>query len=188
MLKNKSSQIRKSLKLRIKSLLGKRQKLIVISILVFIKSIWFHFLDFILVPFTIISAFSFKAMRLRKFTNLPLSKKILFKVGVYPIVDHYYEPMFNPKYLRKSLRENRSLPGIDLNIQEQLKILDKFNFNDELSRIPTTIGDDSLEFYHNDGPFPPADAEYLYNMIRFLSHEKLLKLGVVIQHLWLQKQ
>lgn len=111
---------------RIKSLLGKQQKLIALKILAFIKSTWFHFLDLIMIPYTIIYAFFFKSMRLRKFNNLPISKKILFTVGVYPIVDHYYEPMFNPKYLRKSLRENRALPGIDLNIIEQLKILDKF--------------------------------------------------------------
>ena len=117
-------------------------------------------------------------MRLRRFANLPISKKILFAVGVYPIVDHYYEPMFNPKYLRKSLRENRSLPGIDLNIQEQLRILDAFNYNDELLKIPVIKGDDPLEFCHNNvGIFPPADAEYLYNIIRHFKPQKIIEIG-----------
>lgn len=60
----------------------------------------------------------------RKFGShkLPLSKKILNLIGVFPLTDHYYEPQFNYDKIVKNLFENRNLPGINYNLIEQKKI------------------------------------------------------------------
>ena len=51
------------------------------------------------------------------------------KLGVLPLLDHYYYPLINPKkHLHKSLFEDRELSGIDWNVSEQLTLLEKFNF------------------------------------------------------------
>ena len=60
-----------------------------------------------------------------------VSRAVLNNIGVFPILDHYYEPLFRTSSLVKSLREDRSLPGIDFNNEEQLHILSRFQFNAE---------------------------------------------------------
>ncbi len=57
-------------------------------------------------------------------------------VGVFPIRNHYYEPMFDPRALTRPLDEPRSLPGIDWNTEEQLRILDSFDYAAELQGVP----------------------------------------------------
>jgi predicted O-methyltransferase YrrM len=81
--------------------------------------------------------------------------------------------------LKKSLRDDRNLPGIDFNDQEQLDLLDKFDFNAELQQFPvdrrTEIA--GTEFLFNNQMYGPGDAEYLYNMIRFFKPSKIMEIG-----------
>jgi hypothetical protein len=59
------------------------------------------------------------------------------QLGFLPILDHYYQPLINPKkHLTKSLREDRQLRGIDFNIEEQLTLLKSFRYNEELLKFP----------------------------------------------------
>lgn len=104
------------------------------------------------------------------------SKKIFMKVGVFPIRDHYYEPLFNPKHLKKSLRKDRELPGLNFNDSEQLQILNKFNYNKELEKIPKEKTD-LLEFYYRNPSIGPGDSEYLYNMVRLFKPRKIVEIG-----------
>jgi hypothetical protein len=58
-------------------------------------------------PFTFIASYW-----LRFVTNVDTkgkySDKIFMKLGILPVIDHYYQPLINPKkYLHKSLREHR---------------------------------------------------------------------------------
>jgi hypothetical protein len=84
-------------------------------------------------------------------------KNALLKAGIFLIRDHYYEPLFNPKHLRYSLRSNRLLPGIDLNLAEQLETLRKFDFNEELLSIPLEMTNE-LQFYYYNNYFEAGDA------------------------------
>jgi predicted O-methyltransferase YrrM len=137
----------------------------------------FQVLDIILIPITILYAFFFKSSRKRRFANLPITKNILLKVGVFPIIDHYYEPLFNFKYIKRSLRLDRNLPGIDFNIPVQLDILAQFNYNEELLKFPMEKVDNKMEYCYNHGPFGPGDSEYLYNMIRLFKPGKIIEIG-----------
>ncbi len=66
-----------------------------------------------------------------------IENKIFTSTGVRPIADHYYQPLLDPeKHLRKSLREDRDLPGLQLNAAEQLELLGQFHYNDELLAFP----------------------------------------------------
>ena len=95
------------------------------------KIIPLKLLEILLIPFVFIGGKVFKFIRPR-IARMPLAKKILFSIGIFPVRDHYYEPMFNPKHLRHSLREDHVLPGIDFNDEKQLELLSSFNYNDEL--------------------------------------------------------
>jgi predicted O-methyltransferase YrrM len=132
--------------------------------------------DLILIPFTVISAFWLKFVRRVGVEKMKYSRNILFKIGVFPIRDHYYEPYYNPNQLKKTHRDNRFLPGIDFNVKEQLKILTQFNFNEELRLFPLEKTN-NLEFYYHNLAYRSGDAEYLYNLIRLLKPKKLIEIG-----------
>ena len=89
-------------------------------------------IDFLMAPVTLLAAIWLKLIRrynVGLFRSRSSISKLIFEfVGVFPITDHYYEP-----YLGKFVEEKkRLLTGIDLKIEEQLFLLEKFNFNVEL--------------------------------------------------------
>jgi predicted O-methyltransferase YrrM len=135
--------------------------------------------DVIFSPITLFSAIWFKYIRTGSIWQMPLSEKIFMKVGVLPIKDHYYQPLVNPsKDVTKPLDEPRVLPGIDWNIEEQLRLLEKFDFADELKLIPSDKkSDNDLSYYYNNPSLCPADAEFLYNMVRHFKPKKVIEIG-----------
>jgi len=134
-------------------------------------------IDLLLSPFTLIFAIIFRYIRKNKLKNFPLAKKIFLHIGLLPIIDYYYEPLFNPKHLRYSLRKVRFLPGIDFNDAEQLEILSKFSYNDELLKFPINKSNNVLEYCYNIGAFLSGDAEYLYNIIRLFKPKNIIEIG-----------
>lgn len=135
-----------------------------------------HSADIVLSPLVFLSSILLKAIRKSGTDRTPVSKRIFNAVGVFPIRDHYYEPMFNHASLTRSLRKDRRLPGIDFNVQEQLDVLERFDFNEELERIPVEKQGKASFYYHN-GFFESGDAEYLYAMIRLRKPSALVEIG-----------
>jgi hypothetical protein len=133
-------------------------------------------IDLAFVPVAAIASLAMRMIRRGGIGRLPLTSRTLRRVGVFPILDHYYEPLFNPAHLRKPLLEDRNLIGIDWNVAEQLDLLGKFRFNDELIRFPVdpqaTHG-----YYYRNGAFESGDAEYLYNMIRLCKPRRIFEIG-----------
>jgi hypothetical protein len=84
--------------------------------------------------------------------------------------------MFNPVHLHRPTSEDRLLPGININIDEQLAILDRFDYSQELLMLPIE-STGNLEFYYHNGSFESGDAEYLYNMIRAFKPARLIEVG-----------
>ena len=134
------------------------------------------FFDFVLFPLTLLCSLYMKLVRRVGVYRMPVSKAIFNRIGIFPIRDHYYEPMFNPVHLRHSLEKERQLPGIDWNVAGQLALLERFHFNEELVRLPRTKEGD-LKFYFGNANFGAGDAEYLYNMIRLYKPANLIEIG-----------
>jgi hypothetical protein len=109
---------------------------------------------------------------------LPRTNNRLKEIGVYPIRDNYYDPLFNNKHLHKMLDEDRELPGIDLNIEKQITFLSKLQCADELKSMnlekPVRS---SHDFYMGNGSFESGDAEFLYQIIRYLKPSKIIEIG-----------
>ncbi len=126
-------------------------------------------------PFTYLAALWLKLSRK---TGLGfLEEKIFMNVGVLPIIDHYYQPLINPKkHLSKSLRDDRNLPGIDLNTDEQLSLLAQFNYNAELLEFPLEKVQQG-QFYYNNKFYESGDAEYLYSAIRHFKPRNIIEIG-----------
>ena len=132
--------------------------------------------DIILVPLVYLSALVLKNVRATGINKLPLCKKTLLNIGVFPIRNHYYEPQFDFRDIHHSFSEERSLPGINWNIQGQLEILKELIFSKELENIPTEKADD-MQFYLNNGSFESGDAEYWYQLIRSKKPKKIFEIG-----------
>ncbi|MEX0598212.1 MAG: class I SAM-dependent methyltransferase, partial [Candidatus Paceibacterota bacterium] len=106
-----------------------------------------------------------------------LNNRLFMKLGYLPIKDHYYQPLINPqKHLKKPLREDREIGGVDMNIEEQLTLLNDFNYKEELLRLPLSKTKE-LEFYYNNGSYCSGDAEYLYNVIRYFKPNNIIEIG-----------
>lgn len=126
-------------------------------------------------PLTLISALWLKV--LRKKGSSPLSDSIFMRVGVFPILDHYYEPMINPaKHLERPLEQDRELASIDLNLAGQLRLLDDFQYAQELKSFPLHEEKPNAYYYLNDS-YGPGDSEYLYNMIRHFQPKQIIEIG-----------
>lgn len=110
--------------------------------------------------------------------RLPLSRDTFRALGVFPIVDHYYEPLFNPRHLTNDLAAERPLPGLCLNEAQQVNLLRNLGFADELveariSQLPSRVED----FYIHNGGFESPDAEFLYQIIRYSRPKKFYEIG-----------
>lgn len=132
--------------------------------------------DVIFSVFILPSAILLKRVRVIGVHRLPICKKILLMVGVFPIRNHYYEPLFDTRHMAKPLDANRNLPGIDWNIAEQLNLLQEFIFSEELINIPSSKNND-YEFYFNNESFVSGDADFFYNMIRLKKPKRIFEVG-----------
>jgi hypothetical protein len=132
--------------------------------------------DLVVIPALYFSAIVMKLVRRGNLANMPLSKRILLHVGVFPIRDHYYEPLFDSRRLRRPLSDVRSLPGIEWNEAAQLELLQQFHFAAELRMIPFDKPE-THAYYFNNGAFGLGDAEFLYNIIRLKKPRRIVEIG-----------
>lgn len=107
---------------------------------------------------------------------MPRCKRALFKIGVYPIIDHYYEPQFDIRESKRLFSQERPLPGIDWNIDEQLRLLGDLTFSNEVADMPTKQSAER-RFYLNNGSFESGDAEFWYQIIRLKKPKRIFEIG-----------
>jgi len=132
--------------------------------------------DFLLAIPLLPAAYVFRQIRRARLDRMPACKWVFMKVGVIPVIDHYYEPLIRGDSLARPLSASRSLPGIDWNVDEQLALLDSFDYAAELADVPMAKTA-SLEFHFNNGAFESGDAEYLYNFIRKTKPKRIFEVG-----------
>lgn len=134
------------------------------------------FLDALLLPMLVPAAWLLRFVRRAGVDRLPKCRSALVSIGVFPIRDHYYEPQFNYRHLRQPFSRDRSLPGIDWNVPEQLELLAGFSFAGELAGIPVEKSD-ALDFHLNNPSFSSGDAEYWYQLIRKTKPSRIFEIG-----------
>lgn len=142
-----------------------------------IKRMLLRIIDVVAVPFVVIGGTVLKFLRVKQIDRFPFSRRLLIRMGVFPLQDHYYDPLFNPKHLRHSLREDRALPGIDLNVDVQIELLNSFDYNKELLEFPIDpIGTDNV-YYYNNKSYASGDGEILYSMVRHFKPNRIIEIG-----------
>lgn len=133
-------------------------------------------IDVLISPLVYAAGIILKSIRIFGISKFPICKKVLLHVGVFPIRNHYYEPLFDPKQLKRPLSEERNLTGINWNIPEQLRILNTFQYSNELKDLPIYKTNNRV-FYLNNGSFEAGDAEYWYSLIRHLMPKAIIEVG-----------
>ena len=124
----------------------------------------------------VISGWLLRNVRRMGFQRLPLCKRALLNIGVFPIRNHYYEPQFDFRETSRIFAHERDLPGIEWNLDYQLAIIKKFKYAAELIDIPKNKTND-LEYYLNNKAFEEGDSEYWYQLIRFMKPKKIFEIG-----------
>ena len=133
--------------------------------------------DIIFSPLTFLSTVWLLIIRKLGLRKMSLSNIIFNNIGLLPIRNHFYQPLINPnKHNLKSLRDERIIGGLDLNINKQKEIILSFNYVDELLKFPKTKSNDNKFYYHNNS-FESGDAEYLYNIIRKFKPNRIIEVG-----------
>jgi predicted O-methyltransferase YrrM len=128
---------------------------------------------FILIPASLIM------LIYRKFGShkLTISKRILNFIGIFPLIDNYYEPQFNFNKIKKKLSDNRNLPGVEFNLNKQLKKLSSLTYANELIKLNLEKKSPNYEFKIRNKFFEHGDAEIYYQLIRYLKPKKILEVG-----------
>ena len=137
---------------------------------------FFVLMDILLLPFVFPAALIMKGVRRAGVERLPRVRSLLRRIGVFPVRDHYYEPLFNFSRLPTPLSCDRSLPGIDMNVAAQLEMLSRFDYVAELSALPVTPVGDGVFCYEN-GWYGAGDAEFLYSIIRTVKPRRIIEVG-----------
>ncbi len=108
--------------------------------------------------------------------RLPMFIAAADKAGVALRTTHYYDPAYRERDLPELTNLVRSLPGINFNELEQLELLDKCEFADELRAIPVNkMGE--TEFGYLNEMYSYGDSEMLYNMIRINKPRRIIEIG-----------
>jgi hypothetical protein len=103
--------------------------------------------------------------------------RVAERTGVYPVIDHYHEPLIRLAGLDVSqIPEPRHLPGVDLRIEAQLRLLESLRYGDELLALEAAESEPMAPTYDNLA-FGPGDAELLYSVIRHLRPNLVIEVG-----------
>src|SRR5262245_10750128 len=134
--------------------------------------------DFVIAVFALPAGLLLRRAR-RAWPHMPLTRKVLRLAGVFPVREHFYEPVTHAEDLRRPLDAERTIPGLDLNAVEQRALLSELEYADELRRFPLQKDANAAApafFYHN-GAFEGADAGMLYSMIRRFRPRRMIEIG-----------
>ena len=136
-------------------------------------------LDLILIPIIFFSGIFLKFYRKVGSKRFPINTNLLKKIGVFPIIDHFYEPFFNHKTLNEDFSKIRNLPSIDFRLQEQLDLLKSFKFQKDFQSFLDSEADLKTlrSFSITNGSYGAGDAEILFNFLRLKKPSKIIEIG-----------
>jgi predicted O-methyltransferase YrrM len=103
---------------------------------------------------------------------------MLRKVGVFPVNDVFYEPLFNPTVLKRLLEEERPLPGVDLRPDQQRALLAQMHCEQELRDFQWHIPGKGPHGYNlHNLFFDGGDADFLYQFLRLVKPRRVIEIG-----------
>lgn len=132
--------------------------------------------DALLLPFASGSALILRLVRRFGLQRLPLTRKALYWVGIFPLRRDYYEPAFHPADLPRDPTQERALPGLDMNLAAQLQCLQQIRALDKPPPFPDRASDPLTFFYDNEN-FKSGDACAWWAMILLQRPRCIIEVG-----------
>lgn len=138
-------------------------------------------LDLLIQPAVLPAALLLRRIRRSNIINFPLSRRLFLRHGIYPLIDHYYDPLVLPEHLRHPTTQPRHLPAIEWDLAGQqafLATLATSAYQDELRQIPLEPdATDPNGYYYNNLLFASGDAEVFYSILRHTRPRRLIEVG-----------
>lgn len=128
--------------------------------------------DLLLSPFTLLSVIWFRVVRYWGIKNLRITQQLFLRLGLIPVVDHYYEPLIDYRQWPDEPRRT----GLKFDGKIQLEFIGDFAFQDELLSIPLTSSKNN-EYHYQNGSFGSGDGELYYSIIRYYKPSRILEVG-----------
>ncbi len=125
---------------------------------------------------TLLSMLWLRWIRRVKIDRLPRTRALIEKTGIYPLNDHFYEPRVRRAGLDRSWTAERSLPGIEIDLDAQWALLESFDVQDELDSFASETADPDRYCPKNDY-FGPGDADFYYSLIRKQKPRRIVEIG-----------
>lgn len=129
--------------------------------------------DVLFSPFTVLSAVWFRIVRYWGVKRMKITREIFLRIGVFPIVNHYYEPLFD---YRKIPVDTHPVSFLHFRDDFQLAFLRSLRYGEELIAFPRNSNRTETYRYEN-GSFESGDAELYYSIIRKIKPAKILEVG-----------
>lgn len=133
-------------------------------------------LDMTMLPLVWLAAHQMMLIRRITPRRMPRAMALLDRIGIYPLIDHYYDPLINLKRLRHPLNQCRSLPGITVDAERAMALLEQMTELRELTDATPSLRD-RAEYHLNDDLFGPLDAAVLYALIRQNRPRRIVEVG-----------
>lgn len=111
----------------------------------------------------------------RKRLSLPRFQRFADSAGFQLRSLHYYEPTYAESDLPADTTRERSLPGLDLNEQGQLRLIGELDFAEELAALPLQAGEGHFGYINPMYGF--GDAELYYSIIRRMKPRRIIEVG-----------
>ncbi len=129
--------------------------------------------DCLLLPLLAPAALVMKFVRSAGVQRLPACRFLLRRLGVFPIINHYYEPQF---IFSASEPAERRLAGINWDLEDQVSFLESLGFAHELAELPQEETGQG-EFFLKNYFFEAGDAEFWYQLIRKIKPKRIIEVG-----------
>ena len=137
-------------------------------------TVFYPFIDILMLPFTAVAASWFRLIKFIGIKNFTRTKKVLLKVGVMPIVAHYYEPFY---FAEQFDQKKRVVNHLQIDTRRQLELLGTINHAHEMYDVPHEGEGKDGAFYYKNSTFSYGDAELYYSVIRHYKPNMLIEIG-----------
>ena len=135
-------------------------------------------IDTVGLPLTDLALRWLHRVRHHRIHRLPRTRELYARRGVFPIVDHYYEPLIARQHLDTSNRASRNVCGIEWREAAQWDLLEQFQWSAEILGLVADKSDACVNgYYLNNGYFGPGDADVYYSLIRKLKPHRIIEVG-----------
>jgi predicted O-methyltransferase YrrM len=128
-------------------------------------------------PLLLVSAGYFKLFRKIGVWRLPLTRDVMAQLGVFPLRDHYFDPLVTVSKLSHPLGDDRPLAAIDMNVGGQLDLLHQLHYESELRTCPAHVYGGETERHGPNQYFYGGDADYYYSLIRLKRPKRIVEIG-----------